>query len=465
MDLLTVFVAAAVAVWAGWFLLRGSIPGCALAAVIVGSCFGYVFWHAEGVPISIDRAMIGFLALAYVFHRWWGLTDPKPLGRPEWVMLALLTVLTASTFTHDWKIDNSQPATHLVLYWIFPALVYWVARQSPLDDRTLRRLWTALAVFGVYLVFIAFAEAGGGWSLVFPSYIASPTTEYFGRARGPFLNPAEMGIFLSACLSAALVFWPRHHRAGQLLLSIFACLSLAGIYFTLTRSAWMGGALGLAVFVGLSVPRQWRGWMICGGAIVGLVLLAVSWDSIWTIKRDANLDASASADSAELRPILAKVAWEMFQDRPLLGWGYGQYDHEKMPYLADRSSDLPLEKTVPYTQHNAFLALLVENGIIGMGLFIVLLALWVRDAWRVFNRGDSSIVRRTGILFLALLGAYLPNSMFQNTSIIDGVNLLLFFVAGIVSGLAAKQFRPIRCLVDVQQQRLSQPNPELVLQS
>ena len=242
-----------------------------------------------------------------------------------------------------------------------------------------------LAGLGVYLNFIALAEATGQWWAVFPSYIASPTTEFFGRARGPFLHPTEMGLFLTVCLAAALTFWPRAGRVGRLLLLGFTTFSIAAIYATLTRSAWMGGALGLAVFVGLSVPHQWRRLLISAGAISVIAMVAVSWDSFWNLKRDVHLDAAASADSAELRPILAKVAWEMFKDRPIFGCGFDQYTREKMPYLADRTSDLPLEKAKPYVQHNAFLGLLVETGLIGAGLFTVLLILWARDAWRLWS--------------------------------------------------------------------------------
>ena len=129
----------------------------------------------------------------------------------------------------------------------------------------------------------------------------------------------------------------------------------------------------------------------------------------------------------------------MFSDRPLLGCGFGQYDREKMPYLADRSSDLPLEKTTPYVQHNAFLALLVETGLIGGGLFVLLLLLSIRNAWQLWSDECSTpIVRQTGILFLTLIGTYLPNALFQDTNIIDGLNLLLFFMAGVVSSLAAR---------------------------
>ena len=97
-------------------------------------------------------------------------------------MFALIVVLGISTFSHDWHSSTtSPPAVHWIFYWLMPALVYWIARQSPLDERTLRRTWGALAIFGMYLTFTGLAEAAGQWWAVFPSYISSQNTEYFGR--------------------------------------------------------------------------------------------------------------------------------------------------------------------------------------------------------------------------------------------------------------------------------------------
>ena len=444
MDFFTLIIVAAGLVWIAWFLLRGSLIAGCMAVIVGASCFGYLFWHSEGgpVPLSVDRCLVGLLAVAYVVHRGLGLTDPKPLRTVDWVLFALLGAITLSTFSHDWHDHNYQPATHLVLFWIMPAVVYWVARQSPIDDRSLLWVFGTLAGLGVYLTFIALAEATGQWWAVFPGYIASPTTEYFGRARGPFLNPTEMGLFLTVSLAAALTFWPRVGRVGRLLLLGFTSLSIAAIFATLTRSAWMGGALGLAVFVGLSVPRQWRRVLLSAGAISVVAMLAASWDSFWNLKRDVHLDATASVESAELRPILAKVAWEMFKDRPLVGCGYDQYTREKMPYLADRASDLPLEKVKPYVQHNAFLALVVETGLIGAGLFTLLLILWARDAWQLWSDGACPLrVKQMGLLTLTFIATYLPNAMFQDTNMIDGVTMLMLCLGGITSGLAASRHR------------------------
>ena len=464
MELIIFIIGAAALVWASFFFLRGSLLAGCLAVIITSACFGYAFWHFEGgIPITVDRVLVAVLAAMYLVRRRWGMADPKPLCQVEWVLLAFLTVLAISTFAHNWHASNGQAAAHLIIYWMLPALVYWIARQSPVNERTLRGMWIALAVFGIYLTWTALAEASGQMWAVFPTYIAAPDGEYFGRARGPFLNPAAMGIYLTVCMAAALTFWPYVNCAAKLGLLAFLMATLVGIYATLTRSAWMGGALGLAVFVGLSVPRQWRSLFLAVSVAGSLLIVATSWDRIFNLKRDVNLEASAAANSAELRPLLANVAWNMFCDRPLFGCGFDQYTREKMPYLADRSGSYPLEKTRHYVQHNAFLALLVETGLVGMGLFCVLLFLWTRSAWRLWrDENVRPIVHQTGILFLALVGAYLPNAFFQDTNIIDGLNLLLFFMAGVVSNLESRRISDLSHRDATEDRALRQ---EFVLQS
>jgi O-antigen ligase len=170
--------------------------------------------------------------------------------------------------------------------------------------------------------------------------------------------------------------------------------------------------------------------------LASVVVSAVSWESFVAFKRDKDVSVEDVAESAKLRPILATIAWHMFLDRPILGCGYGQYIQESPAYLSDRSGDLPLEKARPYVQHNVFLALLTETGLLGMGLFIALLASWTHTAWRLWrNELGPAWVRQMGLLFLALMGIYLPNAMLHDVSIIPMVNMLLFFSSGAIMGL------------------------------
>jgi O-antigen ligase len=232
------------------------------------------------------------------------------------------------------------------------------------------------------------------------------------------------------------MWWGRLNRSGRALLLAGAALVGLGIYSTFTRSVWLGAGLGLVVLLGLGLPRSWRvpalGTLLLTAAAVG----ATQWTHILAFKRDRDLDAQQTLESVKLRPVLAVVAWNMFLDRPMLGCGFGQYAHQSVDYLADRSSGLRLEKARPYAQHNVLLALLVETGLLGMGLYVALLALWLRDAWRVWRSGTAPAwARHLALVFLVLLANYLANGAFHDLSLVFMVNMLLFFMAGLTSGL------------------------------
>jgi O-antigen ligase len=217
---------------------------------------------------------------------------------------------------------------------------------------------------------------------------------------------------------------------------------LFGIYSTLTRSVWMGAGLGLFVILALSVPGRWRYGVVVSAVLAGIIVPVVGWDNLMVFKREKGVEAEVSADSAKLRPILAAVAWKMFQERPLLGCGYGQYSNEMTAYLSDRSLDMPLETARPYVQHNVFLGLLTETGLIGMTLFAALLAYWAWAAWLLWSHPHATEwMRLVGLLFLATLGAYLPNAMFHDMSLIPMVNMSLFFLAGASTGLSVRAGR------------------------
>jgi O-antigen ligase len=300
---------------------------------------------------------------------------------------------------------------------------------------------------------------------VFPKYIGSPAfTEFLGRARGPFLNPVANGFVMSIGLCAALLWWPRLGRASQLLLvAAIGPLFAWGIYSTLTRSAWMGAALGTLVVVVLALPRWWRPAVLAAAAAACALAVTVGWDNLMTFERDKGVEAELTAESAKLRPILATVAWHMFQDRPIAGCGFGQYSAEMPAYLSDRTSNLPLEKGRAFVQHNVFLALLTETGLLGMGLFVALLALWTRGAWRLWRSATAPLwVRQMGLLFLAVIAIYLPNGMFHDVAIIAMVNMFLFFLAGATMALVTSGWAEAPKSATLDRRRQPEPEPALV---
>jgi hypothetical protein len=426
-------------IWGAVLLTRGGLLGGCLAVLLAGTCFGYPLFHWTGgpLPITIDRVLWAIVIGQYLVWRRLGLAEPKPIGRAEIALLAFVAVLAASTLTHDWHVRNSQPLARLFFDYLMPLGMYWVARQSRITERGILATLAFLTVLGFYLALTGLAEVSGTYGLVFPKYIASPAlAEFYGRARGPLLNPAGNGILLGLCLAATLLWWPRLGPIGRLVVVLLSLVLSAGVYSTLTRSAWFGAILGAVMVVGLAVSRRWRPVVVGGALLAAATVIVTQWESLVTFKRDRALAAEETAQSAKLRPILAAVAWQMFCDRPLWGCGFGQYPERSIEYLSDRSIDLPLEKARPFVQHNVLLALVTETGLVAVGLFVVLLGIWLTDACRLWRSAETPLwARQQSLLFLALAGNYLLGGMFQDVSKIPMIHMWLFFVAGLTAGL------------------------------
>ncbi|MEX0676392.1 MAG: O-antigen ligase family protein [Pirellulales bacterium] len=439
LTLILAIGALVVLVWAGIVLARGSLVGTALAVLLVGSCFGHSFLHVDvgSLPLAADHLLLVVLVAQYAIYRRWGQIEPRPPLATDYVLGAFLVVLVVSTLVHDYRADHFQPLAFLACFYLMPAVIYWMVRQSEWTAQTAWWVFAALAAFGVYLCATVAAETYGAWDFVFPKYIASPAfAEFYGRGRGPFLNPAATGLVQTLGMCAALAFWPRASRPGKLLLLALLGVFLCGIYSTLSRSVWLGAGGALLLMLALSTPRAWRFRVVATTVAGAAIAVGVSWQQYRAFEGDKGISAKAAAESTALRPIL-QVAWQMFLDRPILGCGLGQYSRELPAYLAQQTAQLPLGKSRAYAQDNVFLSLLTETGVLGTSLFVALLACWTLTAWRLRRAATAPVwARQMGLVFLTFMTAYLTIGMVCDLSKVPMVNMFLFFLGGAIMGTA-----------------------------
>lgn len=437
MEPLVAIAAVCLLVWTAVLLARGGpLAGC-LLFLAIATCFGYDFfnYNTGAMTLTIDRVFWAIVMLAALIWRQRGWSAPKALGTADKLALALVAYLAVRTLLTDSHDTGLTPLVNLVLWYVMPLGVYWAVRNSRFDRPQNVAVLSCFTLFGLYLAVMVIAERFEAYWLLYPRYIVTSmndkTAEFVGRGRGPLLHPIVTGIQLAACFSAALMFWPRVGRWGRFGIVLAAAVFALSFYSTMTRSVWMGAGLGLAVIVGASMPRTWRAPVLGAAVLVAGLFAAVNWDEFVAFKRDKNLTARETADSVSLRPAMAQVAWLMILDRPVFGCGFGQYIPEHKNYLADRSTDLVLEKTRNYAAHNLFFGVATETGLVGLGLFLALLLAWGRDAWLLWRTAEMPLwARQQGLFFLAMLSAYLVNGMFHHIALVPMSNLLLFFAAG-----------------------------------
>jgi len=440
MTAIVIIAALAGLVWLGVYAFRGSpLAGC-LAFVVVGAVFGHPFFHFElgPIPLTIDRLLLVVALGAYVIQRSMGRTDPKPPARADWLLAAFLALVVVSGSLVGWASNPAEPwsTVYRVLGgYLLPVAVYWMARQSPLDRRDLSMVHGTLTILGAYLAVTGLLEISGQWWAVFPPHIADSSVGiHFGRARGPMVQAVSYGLYVGVCLLAAWAYRWRFGPRGRLVLLALLPLMAAGLFFSYTRSVWIGIGLAAAVVLGVTLRGRVRA-AVLGAMAAGALLLALgSMESLVNIQRDQV--AADSRKSVSMRGSFAYVSWKMFLDRPLFGFGFGQFPMAKMDYLDDRSTELVLEHIRPFCHHNTFLSVLTELGLVGLLLFVAILVSWARAAWALARAVDSPPwTQAQGALMLGVLAIYACQAMFHELTYTPIDNSLVFLLAGITAGL------------------------------
>ena len=433
MTIIAAFLGLGALAWGVSLFRYGGLTAGCLVTLATGICLGSEFFSVS--LLTLDRALLGALLLAYVVARKAGHIEPKSLGRAEACGLLFLGVLILSTLRHEWRWEGMLPASRLIFYYLAPACLYWVARELSATPRGIRIIFWAFAGFGIYLGLTALAEVSSFYGLVFPRYIGDQERiEFLGRARGPLMNPSGNGIMLCACFFSWWMLIPyARPRVGIALLVASGVVGL-GILATLTRCAWLGGALGGLIVTLAVLPRRMWFRFLAGGAVAGVVLLAVSWSTLSGFKRDKHVSVADMKKSAQLRPVLAQVALKIFRDHPVDGLGFGHYKHYDK-YYYQGYHPLVLETVRPYHQHNVVLSLLTETGLVGTIPYLMLLSCWVAYAVRLWGLHSAPLEhRQVGLLFLTVFAAYFANGMFQDVTIVPMVHHLLFFLSGLTVG-------------------------------
>ena len=249
MDFIAAILLLALLVWSPLILTRLPLVAGCLIFLLLTNCFSVEFARFDIGPLnmSLDRFFLIFLVGAFLVQR---RTVPPGLTRrlawDDLLLGAFAVFVTASTFLHDWRTSPTsdiQIVQHLINGYLTPLVLFWIARQSAVTERQLRWTYLAFVVFGVYLALTGLMEVYRQWDFVFPRYIADPKLSlHFGRARGPMVHAVTFGTTLATCVICGWALWPTLTARGRIVLAGLAPLAAAGLFYSFTRSVWLGTA-------------------------------------------------------------------------------------------------------------------------------------------------------------------------------------------------------------------------------
>lgn len=212
------------------------------------------------------------------------------------------------------------------------------------------------------------------------------------RPSGTFTHPNVLGGFLFfALLSTFYLLVAESHKLKKILFSVALLIQTAGLIATLSRSAIFAYILGMSAFLFLSIRANLLTFKTVSKAFAPIVIgiaasLILFYPQIKAKGGFLNYNTLAKNCDNE-RVIYQKVAYQMYQEHPLLGIGFNHFQLTSPAYQPKDYTPTLYSKV-----HNVFLLILAETGILGFSAFILFLLATVGlcPIERFLHRGKPS---------------------------------------------------------------------------
>ncbi len=194
------------------------------------------------------------------------------------------------------------------------------------------------------------------------SYVSGQSL-YYGRYAGANFDPNDLGLLFALSIPMSLYLAGVEWQGWRVLLyRLHLLLILSAIALTGSRGALLA-SLAALLFIPLA-SRRLPARHKAAGLLIGMLAIAAAGilapDTVW--KRLSGIGVEMRHGSWSSRLMVWRGGWELFHGHPFLGVGAGSFH-------------VGVQRTLqlPYVAHNTFLSVLVETGVVGLMLFLLIL--------------------------------------------------------------------------------------------
>ncbi|MEC4685150.1 MAG: O-antigen ligase family protein [Nitrospirota bacterium] len=211
-----------------------------------------------------------------------------------------------------------------------------------------------------------------------------------------YLGPNEIAAFYAQITVFLIGFFLCDNvKVRRMLFLIVVVFNFHCLLYLFSRGGYLSAVVGL-IFLGVFKKRL---------LLVFLILLMFSWtvllpqsvvERIEMTRTDEGLDQSSQSRIEMWSQALRSVALN-----PLTGIGF-----DNTQYLGIRSA-----KGIRKSVHNGYLKVLVEQGFIGLGIFLIVFYTAMKKGWSLFRQSDDLQMKGLGLGFVAMIVANLVGNL------------------------------------------------------
>lgn len=217
----------------------------------------------------------------------------------------------------------------------------------------------------------------------------SDNLKVIGKASA--LSGNSLAVFFAqySIVLVALV-WCLRHVWLKIALSVPALLSYYCTLFLFSRSGYLGLAIGL-IYWGIVKSRI---------LLIGIIISFISYQTILPNAVKQRIEMTRTEDgfdnTTQQRFAMWTLATDIISGNPILGAGFN--------FTQAYNIQIEDQGHIWHSFHNSFVQQAVETGLIGLGLYLWIFVLAMRQGWRLYQRSDDDFEKGLG---LGLVGCVL----------------------------------------------------------
>lgn len=395
-------------------------------------------------PFMVGKAIVFQILVEILLVVWvvLALRDPRERPRPSVVtMLYLLYaawLILASVLGINFERSFwSDPSRMTGIWTILHAVAFAMIVEHLARDHATRLLILKIIVgSGVVTAIVA--------SLL---QIYPPTQVFFdtwlvNKLFGTLGNPLLFAGYLVPIIFLSL--WFAFHEINQLRRWVWravACLQIFSLLYAGSRGGFVGMLAGGIVIWGAIILGKGANRLKKNAIIALLAVVAVYAGTVYFVRvhprmLPAPLERLTRFSTADIttstRLLNWRIALRAARERPFFGWGHENYRDAFDRHFDPKLLKYSVYETVSDKPHNALLEILVASGIVGLLLYLFLIAAWAQRTYR--SQGTYMPFA------LGAMAAYLGSNFF----VFDSPSSLMLFGAllGLGGGLATTATTP-----------------------
>jgi O-antigen ligase len=212
-------------------------------------------------------------------------------------------------------------------------------------------------------------------------------------------NETAASLVAGGTLAAALAFALTGKPVLRLLTTIAVPLCVFAVFLTLSRGGLV--ALGASLLAAVFMAGRRRG-VVVSLAFAAVIAAVVYFGALASVTaRDRILELEGGTGRTDIWT----VGWRMVEDQPLRGVGAGNFPIASIHYLLEPGALLRDDFIVdnPKVAHNTYLNVLAELGVVGLALFLAVIAFSLWCAARALGVASQAGDRQLDVLARAMI--------------------------------------------------------------